>query len=174
MKVFLDLMWFFKQEKKAYVNGIILLLFVALLQLVPPKVVGMVVDSIKNGELTAKALLMWIGLLAVVALMMYVLRYYWRIMIFGSAVKLSKLLRNRLYQHFTNMSQSFYQKKRVGDLMAHATNDLQAIQQTAGAGVLTFVDSMATGGFVIIAMAATISWKLTLICLIPMPFMALL
>ena len=58
--------------------------------------------------------------------------------------------------------------------MAHATNDLSAIQQTAGAGVLTFVDSLATGGFVIIAMAATISWKLTLIALIPMPLMAVL
>lgn len=58
--------------------------------------------------------------------------------------------------------------------MAHATNDLQAIQQTAGSGVLTLVDSLATGGFVIIAMAATISWKLTLIALIPMPLMAIL
>jgi ATP-binding cassette, subfamily B, multidrug efflux pump len=72
------------------------------------------------------------------------------------------------------MSQSFYQRKRIGDLMAHATNDLQAIQQVAGSGVLTLVDSLATGGFVIIAMATTISWKLTLICLIPMPFMAIL
>jgi ATP-binding cassette subfamily B multidrug efflux pump len=58
--------------------------------------------------------------------------------------------------------------------MAHSTNDLQAIQQTAGVGILTLVDSIITGGFVIIAMAVTISWKLTLICLIPMPFMALL
>lgn len=174
MKVFFELMWFFKQEKKAYVMGIFLLLFVAMLQLVPPKIVGVVVDSISNDTLTARTLLMWIGILAVVALMMYILRYYWRIMIFGSAVKLSKLLRNKLYHHFTKMSQSFYQKKRVGDLMAHATNDLQAIQQTAGLGVLTLVDSLATGGFVIIAMAATISWKLTLISLIPMPLMALL
>jgi ATP-binding cassette subfamily B multidrug efflux pump len=79
-----------------------------------------------------------------------------------------------LYHHFTNMSPSFYQKSRIGDPMAHATNDLQAIQQTAGAGVLTLVDSLSTGGFVILAMALTISWKLTLICLIPMPIMAIL
>ncbi|MED3552069.1 ABC transporter transmembrane domain-containing protein [Cytobacillus praedii] len=174
MKVFLDLMWFFKQEKKAYLTGIIILLFVAFLQLIPPKVIGLFVDHIKNDTLTAKIMLIWIGVLIAAAAIMYVLRYYWRIMIFGSAVKLSKQLRNNLYQHFTNMSQSFYQKKRVGDLMAHATNDLQAIQQTAGSGVLTLVDSIATGGFVIIAMATTISWKLTLIALIPMPLMAIL
>ena len=174
MSVFKDLMWYFKAEKKAYLSGIFLLLFVAMLQLVPPRVIGIVVDEITNGTLTIGTLGKWIMLLAVSGLAMYTLRYYWRIMIFGSAVKLSRLLRNRLYAHFTSMSQSFYQKRRTGDLMAHATNDLSAIQQTAGAGVLTFVDSLATGSFVIIAMAATISWKLTLIALIPMPLMAVL
>jgi ATP-binding cassette, subfamily B, multidrug efflux pump len=174
MSVFKDLMWYFKAEKKAYLTGIFLLLFVALLQLVPPRVIGIVVDEITNGTLTAGKLGKWIVVLAASGLAMYSLRYYWRIMIFGSAVKLSRLLRNRLYAHFTSMSQSFYQKRRTGDLMAHATNDLSAIQQTAGAGVLTFVDSLSTGGFVIIAMAATISWKLTLIALIPMPLMAVL
>lgn len=174
MKVFLDLKWFFIQEKKSYLTGIVILLFVALLQLIPPKIVGIVVDSIKNNNLTADQLMKWVLILTGTALSMYGLRFVWRIMIFGSATKLSRLLRNRLYHHFTKMSPSFYQKRRVGDLMAHATNDLQAIQQTAGAGVLTLVDSLATGGFVIIAMAFTISWKLTLIALIPMPFMALL
>ncbi len=174
MKVFFDLGWFFKQEKKAYITGIFLLMLVALLALVPPKVIGIVADHINEGTLTKSILLEWILVLIIVALAMYVLRYYWRIRIFGSSVKLSKILRNRLYEHFTKMSPSFYQKSRVGDLMAHATNDLQAIQQTAGAGVLTLVDSLSTGGFVIIAMAFTISWKLTLICLIPMPFMAML
>lgn len=174
MKVFLALGWFFKQEKKAYISGIIILMFVAMLQLLPPKVIGIIADHINNGTLTKGILLEWTGLLALAGLAMYGLRYYWRIMIFGSAVKLSKLLRNRLYYHFTNMSPAFYQKRRIGDLMAHATNDLQAIQQTAGAGVLTLVDSLSTGGFVILAMFFTISWKLTLICLLPMPLMAIL
>jgi ATP-binding cassette, subfamily B, multidrug efflux pump len=174
MKVFIDLMWFFKQEKKAYITGVLLLLIVAFLQLVPPKVIGLVVDHIEQGSLTMKILGTYVLLLVGAALMMYILRYYWRIMIFGSAVKLSMQLRNRLFHHFTSMSQSFYQRRRTGDLMAHATNDIQAIQQTAGVGVLTFVDSLSTGGFVILAMAFTISWKLTLISLIPMPFMAIL
>ncbi|MDR6124072.1 ATP-binding cassette subfamily B multidrug efflux pump [Bacillus sp. SLBN-46] len=174
MKVFLNLGWFFRQEKKSYISGIILLMLVAVLQLVPPKIIGIVADHINEGTMTKGILLQWVLVLIAVGVSMYVLRYYWRIRIFGSAVKLSKILRNRLYQHFTKMSPSFYQKNRIGDLMAHATNDLSAIQQTAGAGVLTLVDSLSTGGFVIIAMAFTISWKLTLICLLPMPFMAML
>ncbi|WP_214482374.1 ABC transporter transmembrane domain-containing protein [Bacillus sp. SM2101] len=173
MSVFKDLMWFFKKEKKSYIFGILVLCIVAMLELVAPKVIGIVVDHINDQTLSINLLLKWMLLLIAVTIIVYFLRLVWRMMIFGSSVKLARLLRNQLFEHFTKMSQSFYQKKRIGDLMAHATNDIQAIQQTAGAGVLTLVDSVATGGFVLITMAATISWKLTLISLIPLPFMAL-
>jgi ATP-binding cassette subfamily B multidrug efflux pump len=173
MKVFIDLMWYFKKEKRRYSFGILLLALVSLLSLVPPKVIGIIVDHIEQDTLTNELLMKWIGILLAMAITIYVLRFFWRIMIFGASIHLARLLRNRLYTHFTNMSPQFYQKRRIGDLMAHSTNDLQAIQQTAGAGVLTLVDSLTMGGFVLITMAATISWKLTLISLIPMPFMAI-
>jgi len=174
MKIFLQLGWFFKREKKAYITGVLLLMLVAVLQLIPPKMIGLLADEMKNRTLTKPQLGGWILVLFAIALLIYVLRYYWRLMIFGSSVKLSRILRNQLYTHFTNLSPSFYQKRRIGDLMAHATNDIQAIQQTAGTGVLTLVDSLTTGSFVVLTMAFTVSWKLTLICLIPMPLMALL
>lgn len=146
---------------------------VALLELVAPKVLGIVVDEINNGTLTSEKLLKWVILLVVVGVTMYILRYLWRIMIFGSSLKLARQLRKNLYEHFTKMSPSFYQSRRTGDLMAHATNDIQAIQQTAGSGVLTLVDSLAVGGCVLVAMGFTISWKLTLLSLIPMPIVAI-
>ncbi|MDJ1474125.1 ABC transporter transmembrane domain-containing protein [Bacillus sp. LS15-K4] len=173
MKVFINLAWFFKQEKRAYIIGIIMLFGVALLELVAPKVLGIVVDEINNGTLTSEKLLKWVILLVVVGITMYILRYLWRIMIFGSSLKLARQLRKNLYEHFTKMSPSFYQSRRTGDLMAHATNDIQAIQQTAGSGVLTLVDSLAVGGCVLVAMGFTISWKLTLLSLIPMPIVAI-
>ncbi|WLR52547.1 ABC transporter transmembrane domain-containing protein [Bacillus tianshenii] len=172
MRVFKELWWFFKQERRAYGIGIALLAVVAFLELIPPKVIGTIVDHLEQGTLTKEILLTWIGILFAVGVSVYVVRYIWRIFIFGSSVKLARQLRNDLYKHFTSMSPSFYEKRRTGDLMAHATNDLQAIQATAGAGVLTFVDSLMTGGFVLIAMGSTISWKLTLISLLPMPLMA--
>ncbi|WP_043929829.1 ABC transporter transmembrane domain-containing protein [Bacillus sp. EB01] len=172
MRIFAELKWFFWEERKAYVSGILVLMFVAFLQLIPPKVIGIVADSVKDGTITKAGLGKWVAILLSAGLAMYVMRYFWRIMIFGSAVKLTRKLRDQLFEHFTKMSPGFYQNRRIGDLMAHATNDLQAIQQTAGVGVLTLVDSLATGGFVILAMAFTISWKLTLIALIPMPLMA--
>lgn len=169
----MNLAWFFKQEKRAYITGIILLFGVALLELVAPKVIGIVVDEINDGTLTTDKLLKWVVLLVIVGITMYILRYIWRIMIFGSSLKLARQLRKNLYEHFTKMSPSFYQSNRTGDLMAHATNDIQAIQQTAGAGVLTLVDSLAVGGCVLVAMGFTISWKLTLLSLIPMPIVAI-
>lgn len=173
MTVFRDLFWFFRQEKKAYITGIIVLIIVAFLETIPPKVIGIMIDNIKEGTITKAVLIRWVAVLLVVAIALYVLRYWWRILIFGSAVKLSWQLRNELYAHFTKMSPSFYQRKRIGDLMAHATNDLQAIQQTAGIGILTLVDSLALGGFVLATMALTISWKLTIISLLPMPIMVI-
>ncbi|MBH0165767.1 ATP-binding cassette domain-containing protein [Fictibacillus sp. 7GRE50] len=172
MRVFLQLMWYFKQEKWRYIGGIVMLAFVSLGLLVPPKVVGLIVDHIEEGTITEEILWKYAAVLIGIAIGIYVLRYIWRILIFGSAVKLAMLLRNRLYEHFTKKSQEFYQKRRVGDLMAHSTNDLQAIQQTAGDGVLTLVDSLMMGGFTLIAMATTISWKLTLVSLLPLPIMA--
>ncbi|WP_223639279.1 ABC transporter transmembrane domain-containing protein [Planococcus sp. 4-30] len=174
MRVFWELGWFFKERKKQYAIGIFLLLIVAFLGVLPPRIIGFVVDRISQGTLTPAYLLQWLAILAGAALAMYALRYMWRLLIFGSSIILARNLRERLFQHFTQMSPAFYQKRRVGDLMAHATNDLQAVQQTAGAGVLTLVDSIATGGFVIAAMTITIDWKLTLIVLLPMPLMAFL
>ncbi|WP_096199541.1 ABC transporter transmembrane domain-containing protein [Bacillus sp. FJAT-45350] len=173
MKVFIDLWWYFKQEKRSYGLGILILVFVSILSLLPPYIVGVMVDHIEQGTLTHSILLKWVGVLLAIAVIVYILRYLWRIMIFGASIRLARLLRNRLYTHFTNMSRNFYQKRRTGDLMAHSTNDIKAIEQTAGAGVLTLVDSLTMGGFVILTMAVTISWELTLIALIPMPFMAL-
>ncbi|MEK9198367.1 ABC transporter transmembrane domain-containing protein [Ureibacillus sp. 179-F W5.1 NHS] len=173
MKVFLKLGWFFKERKKEYLIGLTMLALVAVLNLIPPKVIGYVIDEIGSRKLTPGSLGKWVGLIVIVAILAYMLRYYWRLMIFGSSNYLAKNLREKLFRHFSKMSPSFYQQRRVGDLMAHATNDISAVQQTAGGGVLTLFDSVTTGGFVIIAMAFTIDWRLTLIALIPMPLMAI-
>jgi len=174
MSIFRDLMWFFKQEKKSYLTGIIILVLVALLNLIPPYLVGRTIDSIKTNSLTKENLIDLSLLIIGIGIVMYGLRYLWRLMIFGTALKLSKILRNQLYSHFTKLSPSFYNKNRIGDLMAHSTNDIQAVEGTAGEGVLTLVDSITMGSLVIITMAATISWQLTIISLLPMPIMAYL
>ncbi|MGD9677454.1 MAG: ABC transporter transmembrane domain-containing protein [Vulcanibacillus sp.] len=173
MSVFKDLLWFFKLERKSYIIGILVLIIVATIIIFPPYAVGIVVDHIIDGTLTETILLNWILLIMLSAILLYILRYVWRIMIYSAAARLSRILRNKLYKHFTEQSPSFYNQQRIGDLMAHATNDIQAVEVTAGDGILTLIDSITLGSIVIILMSTTISWELTLICLLPMPFMAL-
>lgn len=172
MKIFKELFWYFKQEKMSYIFGIPLLILVSILNLVPPIIVGDVVDGISNATLTLKSLLQNLGIILLIAIAMYVVRYFWRLLIIGAAIKLGKVLREMLYHHFTLMSPQFYHKRRTGDLMAHATNDVWAVVDAASDGIITLIDSFFMGSFVIIAMAV-IDWRLTLIAMIPMPFMAI-
>ncbi|MEQ7187829.1 ABC transporter ATP-binding protein [Enterococcus hirae] len=172
MSIFRKLGWFFKQEKKHYVIGVFSLLCVALVQLAPPKVIGIIIDEIADKNLSMRFIVFWIAVLIGSAILQYLFRFIWRVNIWGSAARLEKELRQRLFIHFTRMDSMFYQKYRTGDLMAHATNDLNAIQNVAGAGILTFADSVITGGTTIIAMILFIDWRLTLLALIPLPLLA--
>lgn len=172
MRIFKDLLWFFKQEKMSYIIGIPLLILVAVLNLVPPFIVGEVVDHITENTLTMTILMQYLGIILAVAASVYVIRYFWRLLIIGAAIKLGKVLRDRLYKHFTKLSPQFYHKSRTGDLMAHATNDVWAVVDAGAEGIITLVDSIFMGSMVIIMMAY-IDWKLALIAMIPMPFMAI-
>jgi ATP-binding cassette subfamily B multidrug efflux pump len=172
MSIFKKLSWFFKQEKKSYFIGIFALIMVAFVQLVPPKIIGIVVDEIATREQKIGSVLMWVGILVIAAIAQYVFRFIWRIHIWGSATRLEKEMRRQLFHHFTQMDSVFYQKYRTGDLMAHATNDLNAIRNVAGEGILTFADSLITGGATIVAMVLFVDWRLTLIALLPLPLLA--
>lgn len=174
MRVFFDLWWYFKQEKWKYLFGVLMLMVSSFLTLIPPYVVGVIVDEIRSRVLTPLDLTKWMLVLFIVGLAYYTVGYGWRQMIFGSSIRLAKQLRNQLYEHFTKLSPAFYQRRRIGDLMAHATNDINAVEDAAGDGILTLVDSITMGGMVVVTMAALISWKLTLITLVPMPLMAAL
>ena len=172
MYLFRKLAWFMKLEKKRYSIGIIALILVSIFNLIPPKVIGNVIDRIEAGNLTNGQLFLNVGYLVLAALAMYALRYVWRVYIFGAAYNLGRILRSRLFEHFTKMSPSFFQKYRTGDLMAHATNDVNAVVMVAGGGVMSAVDASITALVTLFTMVFLISVKLTLIAVIPLPFLA--
>ena len=172
MKIIKDLWWFFRQEKRRYLIGIISLSLVAVLNLIPPKVMGTVIDRVTAGDLTHSELLLNLLWLVFSAVAMYFLRYIWRMYIFGTSYRLGQIMRFRLFDHFTKMSPSFYQKYRTGDLMAHATNDINALTRLAGGGVMSAVDATITAMVTLVTMFLTISWQMTLVAIIPLPFMA--
>lgn len=172
MKLLKKLSWFFKLEKWPYITGILALSLVSLLNLLPPRVIGEVIDQISSRDLTNMELAYQLFLLVLSALAMYALRFVWRKYILGTANRLGRILRYRLFEHFTHMSPSFYQTYRTGDLMAHATNDINAVVGVAGGGVMSAVDASITALVTILTMFFVLDWRLTLIAILPLPFMA--
>ncbi len=84
MRLFAQLGWYFRREWRRYLGAVALLIIIALLQLIPPKVVGYVVDGVTQGRYRPQDVMMWVGLLVLVAVVIYLLRYVWRVLLFTS------------------------------------------------------------------------------------------
>ncbi|MDF8375316.1 ATP-binding cassette domain-containing protein [Weissella paramesenteroides] len=174
MSIFIKLSWYFKQEWRIYAIGVLGLVLTAIFGIFPPWIIGHLVDLIRDEKLTADYLFLLLGGLVAVAIIQYIARYMWRNAIWGEAAKLESLLRHRIFWHYMQMDTAFFQRYRTGDLMAHATNDLSAIQRVAGGGILQFADSLITGGTTLIAMMLVVDWRLTLIAILPLPLLAVM
>lgn len=166
--------WFFKLYWKRYTFAIIALLTASALGLVPPKLLGIVIDHIRFNTLTMKILTVLLIIYMSIIIIDYIVSYLWDYALFGGSVILEKTMRSKLMQHFLKMSPTFFGRHKTGDLMARSTNDLKAISMTAGFGILTLVDSTTFMLMIILMMGFTISWKLTFAALIPLPIMAII
>lgn len=174
MRIFRQLSWFFKEQWREYLGGVIALILVAICNVIPARVIGNVVDAISDHRVTSGWLAFWVGVMLIAAAAQYLLRFAWQRLIYGSSYVLERQLRGQLFAHYLNMDPTFYQKWRTGDLMAHATNDVEAVREVASYGILTLADSIITGGSMIIAMGMFVSWRLTLLTLIPLPLLVVL
>ena len=166
------LTWFFKTHWKRYSIAIVCLLLVNVVEIIPPKLIGLAIDDIKAGDLTNAWIMKYVGMLLGAATVGYVLSYVWQYHLFGGAFVLEKTMRSKFMGHLLKMTPTFYQRNRTGDLMARATNDLKAIAMTAGFGILTLVDSSLYMLTIVLMMGISISWKLTFAALLPLPIMA--
>ncbi|MEV3032277.1 ABC transporter transmembrane domain-containing protein [Paenibacillus larvae] len=173
LSILYKLRWFFRQHWKRYTIAVVLLILVGVGDIIPPQIVGRVVDGIQQGTITygrlAELLLFTLGLTFII----YGITYVWMYQLFGGAYWVERILRSRLMKHFMRMTPTFYERNRTGDLMARATNDLKAVSITAGFGILTLVDSTAFMIVILCTMGFAISWKLTFAALLPLPFIAL-
>jgi len=173
VRLFAQLSWYFRREWRRYLGAVALLIIIAILQLIPPKVVGYVVDGVTEQHYTTARVMMWVGTLVLTAVIVYLLRYVWRVLLFGASYQLAVELREDFYRQLSRQHPEFYLRHRTGDLIARATNDVDRVVFAAGEGVLTLVDSLVMGCAVLIVMSTQISWQLTLLALLPMPIMAL-
>ena len=161
------------KHKKALFLGIVALVGVDGLQLLVPQVFRKLIDALAQGS--ADSSLIWkMGFSIVgIALGMAFFRFFWRIFIVGASRRLERDLRSEFYSHLQKLPAQYYDKTKVGDIMAHATNDINAVRMAAGMATIASFDaifmSIASIFFLI-----SIDWRLTLITLIPLPFITLL
>jgi ATP-binding cassette, subfamily B, multidrug efflux pump len=168
------LSWFFRENWQRYVIAITLLILVGILDVMPPKLIGMAIDDIHVGNISIEKILRYLGILGFITVSSYAITYVWMYRLFGGAFLVERKLRTRFVKHLLKMTPAFYEKNRTGDLMARATNDLKAISNTAGFGILTLVDSSVWMLTLLVTMGFFISWELTLAAIIPLPIMAIL
>ncbi|WHY86591.1 ABC transporter ATP-binding protein [Neobacillus novalis] len=166
--------WFFKQYWKQYTIAISLLMVASVLEVVPPYLLGSIIDVLTAGEMSKEILVKYVLIFVAIITFGYFLNFVWQYRLFEGAINLERIMRRKLMRQFLKMTPTFYEKNRTGDLMARATNDLNSVSITAGFGIMTLIDSTLYMGAIICAMGFMISWKLTFFAMLPVPIMAVL
>ncbi|TYP49263.1 ABC transporter ATP-binding protein [Thermosediminibacter litoriperuensis] len=171
MRNFLALRDFFYRYKSMYAVGVLWLVIVDFLQIIYPRLLGATADAINRGTFNRYFAVRYISALILIALAIALLRYLWRMYLLGSSRLIEYELRNKLYAHLQTLSLTYFQHHKTGDIMAHATNDIQAVRQALGQGIVLAVDAAFMTLATIFMMGKTISWELTLFSLLPLPFL---
>jgi ATP-binding cassette subfamily B multidrug efflux pump len=171
MIIFWHLRGHFRRYAVRYGVAIALLCVIALLNVLPPLWVGHIVDDIATGTLDRDALMLAVVKLVSAVVLIYVLRNVWRGLLYWASYRLSAALRKQLLADFLRRDPDFFQRHGSGDLLAHATSDVQAVEMAAGEGVLTLVDGVMTGLIVLVCLLM-VDVRLTLLVLIPWPVMS--
>ena len=160
--------------------GILSLLTVDYIQLLIPELYRLVINGVNLGQVavdgqtlpfTKEVLMQHICLpMIYIVVLMVIGRFLWRICFFGSAIKVTADLRERMFDHSRQLSQQYYQVNKVGNLMSLYTNDLDTIQECFGDGILMFFDAAVLGIMALVKMWQ-MDYKLTLLALIPAAIM---
>ncbi len=157
---------------RPYAASALMLSTIAVLTVWIPRQVGHVVDALVAHRLAGWDLIAQLGLLVLAGLAIYLLRVGWRLALFRTAYELGRQLRTRLYAQLTRQGPAFFHAQRTGDLMALATNDVDAIEMAAGEALLAAFDGTLTLILVLGMMTIGVDWRLGLAALVPFPVMA--
>ncbi len=155
-----------------YLAGLLFLVLADAGQLYLPQLVRRAVDLVASGDFALSGLVPPVLLMAATAGLIALGRFFWRLFINGSSRRIENELRERLFAHLQSLSSTFYGKSKTGDLMAHMTNDMNAIRMATGMALVSFVD----GFFMTIAILAILlaqNPRLALLSISPLPVITL-
>jgi ATP-binding cassette subfamily B multidrug efflux pump len=153
--------------------GLGALLIVDVLQLIIPRIVKHAIDDLTQGSIPSSHLLLYGGEVLALALGIGGFRYVWRYLLLGAARRVEKALRDRFFLHLQSLSPSYFSRTKVGDLMAHAINDIEAVRMSLSLGIVFLVDTITLGVLTIFFMIY-IHPLLTLYAILPMPLITVI
>ena len=163
---------YFVENRFKIFFGLLSLIIVDMLQLFIPRIIKWTVDGLTQLQIQIGQLLVYAIYMALIAVLIGVFRYAWRRCLLGTSRRVEEGLRNRLFSHIQTLSASYFDRTSTGDLMAHATNDIQQIRMATGMGMVALNDAVVLGAAAI-GFMLYINVRLTLFVLIPMPLIAI-
>ena len=162
---------YFRENRSKIFIGLLSLILVDGLQLIVPRIIKWAVDDLTAMSASPGTLGFYAGGVAGIAVLIGAFRYVWRLCLLGTSRRVEEGLRNRLFSHLQTLSAIYFDRTRTGDLMAHATNDIQQVRMAAGMGLVALNDAVVMGAAAI-GFMAYISPALTGLVLVPMPLIA--
>ncbi|MCK6259466.1 ABC transporter ATP-binding protein/permease [Fictibacillus sp. KIGAM418] len=151
-----------------YSLAFVFLLASEILNVIPPKIIGNLIDEIEKHHLTRQGLFQGVLPLFGIALLHYIVIYIWSSSLFGGEFFIQKVLRQSLFSRTLNYLP--LKNKRSGNTMTLMNTDISNIGVAYGFGILSFMSTVIGFGVVLFTMSTFVSWKLTLASLVPMPF----
>jgi ATP-binding cassette subfamily B protein len=159
---------YINKYKWKYIAGILILFIVDFMNLYIPQFTGEITDGLESGTMDMHGVMLGIGKIVLVGLILALGRFGWRYYIFGSSRAIECELRNDLFAHLETLSMNYFNKNKTGDLMAHFTNDLNAIRMATGPAVITSFDAGIMTIMVLTKMILYVDFRLTLLAVIPL------
>ncbi len=154
-----------------FIVGIAALITVDLFQLEIPRISKELVDTLEAyvlaGNTDAGFLIDIVWRLLFITIFIVLGRFFWRFGIIGASRRIDYDLRNEMFSHSTKLSNRYYSEKKVGGLMAHFTNDLEAVRRAIGPGLIMFVDALFLGSLTFFRMFQ-LNVRMTMILVLPM------
>lgn len=166
--------WFIDYYKKNYIVGIIFLLLSDVVSLFLPYIIGKLIDLIYQGSIDIYYFTKIIIFTIIIIILKYFLAMGWSYNVFKASGSIEYLTRNKLMKKFLGQSQEFFENNSTGSLMGKSTNDITQISIMAGYGTLSLIDATVLPLSIILVMIFTIDLRLTLLSILPLPFIALI
>ncbi len=161
-----------QKYRREMTAGIFALLMADFAALLIPLLLKLVVDELPKGP-SRSDLMGFGGILLVVAFVQAISRFGWRKLLFGPSRKVETDISNNLFSHFLSLDKIWFLRQKTGDLMSRATNDLRAVRDFVGLGLLILIDCVV----VIVCCVSLMIWinpSLTLVVLVPLPVLSIL